>query len=89
MPARHGESLPWTAESVTAMFEAIHQLRVKYDNGAGGYRQGIWWSVKENLEAAGYIRSTKQIQNKSAMMRKGLHQRKTVLATSGFRIDPK
>ena len=88
VPARHGESMRWTAESVTTMLDAIQQLRVKYDNGAGGYRQGIWRFVKEKLEAAGYIRSTKQIQNKFAMMKKGWHERKTLLAISGFGIDP-
>ena len=86
--AGDAESIRWTAESVTAMLEAIQHLRVKYDNGAGGYKQGIWRSIKERLEKAGHIRSAKQIQNKFAHLKKRWHERKTLLAISGFGIDP-
>ena len=70
------------------MLESILDLRARYDNGAGNFKQGIWRSIRERLEAAGYLRSAKQIQNKYAGLKRKWHDRETLLGLSGFGIDP-
>lgn len=88
LEASGAESVLWTTESVTAMLQSILDVRVKYDNGAGGFKQGIWRSIKEKLEAAGCVRSAKQIQNKFAGIKKRWHERRSLLLISGFGINP-
>ena len=88
LAASDAESVLWTTESVTTMLRSILDVRVKYENGAGGFKQGIWRAIKEKLEAAGYVRSAKQIQNKFTAIKKRWHERRSLLSISGFGINP-
>ena len=51
----------WTKESLAFMLETILRYRLKYDNGAGGFKQAIWPVIKAEMRKEGCGRSFKQI----------------------------
>ena len=82
------DSALWTEESVEAMLWLIKDMKAQYEKPGSGYKARLWTETKKALEIKGYVRTTKQIQNKFGSIKNRWRDREWLLKQSGFGIDP-